>query len=70
MEKNLYIYEGPVMQFNRIIQDSYRCGSQACSEAKALSNIMFSFKKKAKMDYGAKIELDKRYLRMESVNNG
>ena len=48
MEKNLYIYEGPVMQFNRIIQNSYRCGSQACSEAKALSNIMFSFKKKGK----------------------
>lgn len=64
-EKKLYIYEGPVMQFNKVIKDLYRNGTQAVSAAKALANLQFSFKKKMKLEAGAKIELDERYLRIE-----
>ena len=64
-EKNLYIYEGPVMQFNKIIQESYRNGTQAASAARALANLQFSFKKKMKLEQSAKIQLDSRYLRIE-----
>lgn len=64
-EKKLYIYEGPVMQFNKVIQDIYRNGTQAISEARALANLQFSYKRKKKMSSNAKIQLDGRYLRIE-----
>lgn len=64
-EKKLYIYEGPVMQFNKIIQEFYRNGTQAASEARALANLQFSYKKKMKLAPSSKIELDGRYLRIE-----
>lgn len=64
-EKKLYIYEGPVMQFNNVIKDFWKRGTQASSESRALANLQFSYKKKNKLLPGSKIELDKRYLRIE-----
>lgn len=64
-EKQLYIYEGPVMQFNKVIQKCYRNGTQANSEARALSNLQFSYKRKNKLETNAKIMLDGKYLRIE-----
>jgi hypothetical protein len=63
--KKLWIYKGPVKSFNKIINDNYRCGSQAVSEKRALANIAFSFKKKYKLVPNTKIELDARYLSLE-----
>lgn len=64
-EKKLYIYEGPVMAFDKVIQDFWRRGTQACSESRALANLQFCYKRRKKMAPNSKICLDKSYLRIE-----
>lgn len=65
-QRNLYLYEGPVMQFGKVILDSWRAGTKAVSDKQALAFLSFQFKNKKKMSiHNTKIELDKRYLRIE-----
>jgi len=65
-QKNLYLYEGPVLQFGKIIKDYWRGGTQAVSENQALAFLSYQIKKKLKLDVkNSKIELNKKYLRLE-----
>lgn len=47
VEKSLhrYSYEGPVMLWDRCVIDCFKTQTQAVSEAKAKSNIMYQVKK-------------------------
>lgn len=42
---NLYIYEGPVMEFERCVQHIWKAETTAPSEAKARSNLTYRWKK-------------------------
>lgn len=64
-EKSLYVYEGPVMQFGKVVQDSWKEGTQAVSIAKALSNLKFQYKRKAKLSPNSKIDLLPEYLKLK-----
>lgn len=42
---NLYSYDGPVLEFNRIIANQWHGSTRAESEKKARSNLAYQFKK-------------------------
>ena len=64
-EKKLYIYEGPIIQFDKCIQDYWRGGTQAVSEKQALSYLAYQFKRKKKLSIdNSKISLDSSCLRL------
>lgn len=44
----LYTYDGPVLEFEKIIANRWQAQTYAVSEAKARSNLAFQFKR----DYG------------------
>ena len=41
----LYSYDGPVLEFDRIVANHWRGQTYAASEAKARSNLAFQFKR-------------------------
>ena len=41
----LYSYDGPVLEFDRIVANHWRAQTHATSEAKARSNLIYQFKK-------------------------
>ena len=41
----LYSYDGPVLEFDRIITNHWHAETYATSEAKARSNLTYQFKK-------------------------
>lgn len=41
----LYSYDGPVLEFDRIVANHWRAQTYATSEAKARSNLVYQFKK-------------------------
>lgn len=41
----LYLYDGPVLEFDRIVANHWRGQTYAVSESKARSNLVFQFKK-------------------------
>lgn len=42
---NRYYYDGPVMIFNRCVQDHFKAETMAVSEKKARSNLAYQWKK-------------------------
>lgn len=58
----LYVYKGPVIQFGQILAEKWRGGTQAPSEAKALANLMYQYKRKNKMSKDCLISLEPKYL--------
>lgn len=43
---NTYVYEGPVMEFNRCVLSNWSATTAAKSEKKARNNLAYQFKKK------------------------
>ena len=41
----LYSYNGPVLEFDKVITNNWRAQTNATSEAKARSNLAYQFKK-------------------------
>ena len=41
---NLYFYDGPVMEFDRIVADHWSASTRATSEKKARCNLAYQFK--------------------------
>lgn len=41
---NTYIYEGPVMEFNRCIEHNWKASTSAVNEARARSNLAYKYK--------------------------
>ncbi len=54
---NLYLYDGPVMEFERCISNRWRGSTYAVSESKARSNLTYQFKKQFGKAPRAKITL-------------
>lgn len=56
-EYHKYIYEGPVMEFDRLLTDRWSGETTATSEKKARSNLTYQFKKQNHRITGTKITL-------------
>ena len=54
---NLYLYDGPVMEFNNCVANRWTASTRAVSEKKARSNLTYQFKKKNNRLPGTKIIL-------------
>lgn len=51
----LYFYDGPVLEFDRIIANHWSASTRAESEKKARSNLAFQFKKQYGKEARSKI---------------
>ena len=54
---NRYSYEGPVLMFNRCVQDIWKGETYAESESKAKSNLTYQWKKAHNYDRYVKVSL-------------
>lgn len=52
-----YRYEGPVMEYGRLLVDRWKGETVAPSEQKARNNLAYQFKKNNRLVAGAKISL-------------
>ena len=52
-----YSYDGPVMEFNRIVTNKWSSVTRASSEAKARSNLIYQYKKQFGKAPNSKITL-------------
>lgn len=57
MNKNLYVYSGPVMEFDKLIVNKWTAKTYAVSESKARSNLVYQFKKETNRLPTSKIKL-------------
>ena len=57
MKQNLYGYSGPVMEFDRLIQERWVGQTVAPTPKKAKSNLAYQFKKSNNRLPGSKITL-------------
>lgn len=54
---NKYVYEGPVLEFGRVVCDRWKAETLAASESKARSNFIFQFKQANNKAQATKIVL-------------
>lgn len=54
---NLYLYDGPVTAFNRLIKNRWEASTYAVSDKKAKSNLSYKYKKENNLTADSKIEL-------------
>ena len=66
---NLYLYDGPVFEFERIVANHWQGQTYAVSEAKARTNLAFQFKKETGRVPRAKITLPGKIIAEGVVNN-
>lgn len=57
MELHRYLYQGPVMEFDRCVESNWKAETVAPSEAKARSNLMYQWKNENGKIAQCKIEL-------------
>lgn len=56
-EYQKYVYEGPVLEFDKLVTDRWKGETQAPSITKAKNNLAYQFKKQFNRIPGAKITL-------------
>ena len=56
-EYHKYVYDGPVMEFDRLIADHWTGETMATTEKKARSNLTYQFKRQNRRIVGTKITL-------------
>lgn len=56
-EYHKYIYDGPVMEFDRLVTDHWKGETMAISAKKAKSNLIYQYKKKNGRIVGTKVTL-------------
>lgn len=56
-ERRKYVYDGPVMLFDRCIVNCWHASTYAISEDKARCNMMYQYKKNNKLTADSKIAL-------------
>ena len=54
---NLYVYDGPVLEFDRCIARRWTASTYAPSESKARSNLSYQFKKQHNRVANTKVTL-------------
>ena len=52
-----YTYDGPVMEFDRLLADHWKGETMAPSEKKARSNLVYQYKKQTNRITGTKVKL-------------
>ena len=52
-----YVYDGPVLEFNRVICSNWKSNTKAPTEAKAKSNFAYQFKQSHNKEQRCKITL-------------
>ena len=52
-----YIYDGPVLEFDRLVMNRWTASTRATSTAKARSNLSYQYKKKHNRIPGTRITL-------------
>ena len=57
MTQKLYFYEGPVTQFNKVINKKWSRYTKAVSPKRAIANLQFQYKMKHGLVADSKIEL-------------
>lgn len=62
---NLYVYEGPVKEFDKYITYNWRASTYAVSEQKARSNMAYQYKKTHNLCASAKIALPGKVILVE-----
>lgn len=60
-----YSYDGPILQFDKIISPRWTGETYATTEAKARSNLTFRYKRDHGLDSNAKITLPGKIERVE-----
>ena len=66
---NLYSYNGPVLEFDKIIANHWQSQTYAVSEAKARTNLAFQFKRETGRVPRTKITLPGTLVVEGDVNN-
>ena len=56
-EKHKYIYDGPVMEFDKLVMDHWKGETIAPSEKKARNNLAYQYKTKNNRVLGIKVTL-------------
>lgn len=56
-ESHVYVYEGPVLEFDRLVANRWEGETTAPTEKKAKNNLAYQFKKQFNRVPGAKITL-------------
>lgn len=59
-----YSYDGPVMEFDRVITNNWSASTYAPSEKKARSNLTYQFKKQFNKTASSKITLPGKITRL------
>lgn len=54
---NIYLYDGPIMHYNKLVSNRWVGETRAISENKARSNLQYQFKKDNNMMAATKITL-------------
>lgn len=69
MDYNEYSYEGPVLEFGKIVAHKWSSSTYAPNERKARSNLAFQFKKAFNRIPSAKITLPGEIRRVTGKEN-
>lgn len=59
-----FIYTGPVLRFDKIVNSNWSAITTASTPAKALNNLKFRAKKELKLEANARIELVAKNLKI------
>lgn len=62
---NQYLYDGPVMMFDRCVAEHWHGCTYAVSEKKAKSNLIYQFKKSNNRMPNTKVSLPGKIIRIE-----
>ena len=58
----IFLYEGPVLSFGKVIQNKWVYWTKAETISKALNNLAWNYKRINQLSNNFKIELDKNHL--------
>lgn len=64
---NLYVYDGPVLEFEKCIANRWTASTRAVSEKKARSNLVYQFKTKNNRLPNTRIALPGKLKMVEEV---
>lgn len=67
---NLYMYKGPVEQFDRVLENDWEAYTYAVSESKARSNIAYQYKRQTSREPWSKITLPGVITYISNVKDG
>ena len=64
---NLYVYDGPVLEFEKCVANRWTASTRAVSEKKARSNLVYQFKTKNNRLPNTRIALPGKLKMVEEV---